>query len=292
MRQMGRGQREQAGLGVDRRRVVVGQRREDRREALGRDQEDDQQREAAEPQRRSAASGSRPASARQDAVERDAAQRAARRRRPAGRSRPDQTSSASASRSDVSAGTARAVGGSRAPARRRPSSARAGDRRGRPCRSAAPRTRRRGRAMISAGLAYCSSRPWLITAIRSPRRNASSMSWVTRTMVVLKRRWIARRSSCALAADDRRPARRTARPSAGVGLGRERAGDADALLLAAGELVRELAARTRRGRAGRASAARRPGRRSCAFGQPSRPGTVAMFSATVRCGNRPWPWMA
>ena len=31
---------------------------------------------------------------------------------------------------------------------------------------------------------------------------------------------------------------------------------------------------------------------SAALAQPSRRGTVAMLSATVRCGNRPRPWMA
>ena len=55
-----------------------------------------------------------------------------------------------------------------------------------------------GFARISAGVAYCTSLPASITAILSPRWNASSMSWVTRTMVVPKRFWIASRSSCAL----------------------------------------------------------------------------------------------
>ena len=74
-------------------------------------------------------------------------------------------------------------------------------------------------------------------------------------------------------------------------VGGKRAGDADALRLAAGELPRVL----RRVLAGSSptrssSSAARDVMRS-AF-QPSSLGTVAMFSATVRCGNRPTDWIA
>ena len=74
-------------------------------------------------------------------------------------------------------------------------------------------------------------------------------------------------------------------------VGGQRAGDADALPLAAGELARVAVAGTRAGRGRRASAARRRAPRSAALSQPSRRGTVATFSATVRCGNSPTCWM-
>ena len=74
-----------------------------------------------------------------------------------------------------------------------------------------------------------------------------------------------------------------------VGAGGQRAGDADALALAAGELVRQA-----RAIAGveahqvqqlvdpRGDARLRPSRAAC--------GVMAMFSATVMCGNRPTSW--
>ena len=65
------------------------------------------------------------------------------------------------------------------------------------------------------------------------------------------------------------------------------AGDADALLLAAGEFVRDSAARTSQdqARTGSSSSSTRAAMRRRS--QPSSFGTVAMFCATVRCGNRP-----
>ena len=119
-------------------------------------------------------------------------------RRPAGRRRrPDELGQHFAQRGvgGESPGPSAGPGSSRLAARSSSDSSR---RPGRRCRSAAPRTRRPDRARSAAGSAYCSRRPSLSTAIRSPRRNASSMSWVTRTIVVPKRRWIASRSSCAL----------------------------------------------------------------------------------------------
>ena len=74
--------------------------------------------------------------------------------------------------------------------------------------------------------------------------------------------------------------------------GGQRARHPDALLLAAGELVREFAARTRAGSSWNTLSSSSTRARMRAASQPSRRGTVAMFSATVRCGNRPWPWIA
>ena len=70
-------------------------------------------------------------------------------------------------------------------------------------------------ASTSTGGPYCSSTPpTLSTAMRSPRRMASSMSWVTNTMVLCSRRWRSSSSSCRRGAHDRDRPRRTARPSA------------------------------------------------------------------------------
>ena len=74
------------------------------------------------------------------------------------------------------------------------------------------------------------------------------------------------------------------------GVGGQRAGDADALLLAARELGRVAVGRARgRGRSGRAARSTRAAIR--ALSQPSSRGTVAMFSAIVRCGKRPVCWI-
>ena len=73
-------------------------------------------------------------------------------------------------------------------------------------------------------------------------------------------------------------------------VGGERAGHADALALAAGEL-RRVARRASpaAGRSGRA-APRRARAMRC-LSQPSSRGTVAMLSPIVRCGNRPICWI-
>ena len=54
----------------------------------------------------------------------------------------------------------------------------------------------RGAARMRSGVSYCISRPSFIRASRSPMRIASSMSWVTRMMVLRSRRRIARNSLC------------------------------------------------------------------------------------------------
>ena len=54
-----------------------------------------------------------------------------------------------------------------------------------------------GLASTSTGAPYCSSTPpTLSTAMRSPSRIASSMSWVTNTIVLWSRRWRLSSSSC------------------------------------------------------------------------------------------------
>ena len=52
-----------------------------------------------------------------------------------------------------------------------------------------------GRVTSTSGRSYWMSRPSLMTATRSPSRNASSMSCVTTTIVVPNFRWMSRRSS-------------------------------------------------------------------------------------------------
>ena len=74
-------------------------------------------------------------------------------------------------------------------------------------------------------------------------------------------------------------------------IGRERAGDADALALPARELVGIAVAVLARDRGRRGRAARRRARATLALSQPSRRGTVATLCAMVWCGNRPTCWM-
>ncbi len=96
-----------------------------------------------------------------------------------------------------------------------------------------------GAIRISAGVAYCSTLPpSCMIAIRSPILIASSMSWVTKRTVLRTSRLQAQELVLqALAVD------RVDRPEGLVHqhhqrVGGERPGDADALLLAAGELRR------------------------------------------------------
>ncbi len=72
-------------------------------------------------------------------------------------------------------------------------------------------------------------------------------------------------------------------------VGGERAGHADALLLAAGELVRVALACV----GGETDGLQELGRSCPAFlaAEPSSSGTVATLSSTVRCGKRPACWM-
>ncbi len=147
-----------------------------------------------------------------------------------------------------------------------------------------------GWAMISAGDAHWSSRPPSMTAMRCPRWIASSMSWVTSTMVVPSRFWMARRSSCAL-----------------VRMTGSRAPKGSSMSRTLGPAARARATPTRccwppesscgrRSRNWAGSSWKRSSSSSTrvemrALSQPRRRGTVAMLSATERCGKRPLPWM-
>ena len=99
-----------------------------------------------------------------------------------------------------------------------------------------------GRSYSSAGAAHCSIRPARITATRSAIDSASSWSCVTNSVVMPSSSWMRRISSrscsapCASSADSGSSSSSTRR------LDRQRAGERDALLLAAGELVRVAAA--------------------------------------------------
>ena len=74
-------------------------------------------------------------------------------------------------------------------------------------------------------------------------------------------------------------------------VGGERARDADALALAAGELRRVAVAHVGRASDDQLEQLVDARARSRCLSQPSSRGTVAMFSPIVRCGNRPICWI-
>ena len=74
-------------------------------------------------------------------------------------------------------------------------------------------------------------------------------------------------------------------------VGGERAGDADALPLATGELVREAVGEHVRVEPDQLHQLDRRGRARRDFDQPSRLGTVATLVAIVWCGNSPTCWI-
>ena len=74
-------------------------------------------------------------------------------------------------------------------------------------------------------------------------------------------------------------------------VGGERAGEPDALALAARELRRVAVAVVAGGQADEVEQLVDALARSRAFGQPSSRGTVATFSATVMCGKSPTCWI-
>ena len=74
-------------------------------------------------------------------------------------------------------------------------------------------------------------------------------------------------------------------------VGGERPGDADALALAAGELSRIALPDLVRVEPDQLEQLAHPRARSASLSQPSSRGTVAMFSPTVWCGNRPICWI-
>ena len=115
------------------------------------------------------------------------------------------------------------------------------------------------------------------------------MSWVTSMTVAPKPPLDRQQIVLRLAADDRIERAERLVHQQHRRLGGERAGDAHPLLLAARQLVGTLVAV-----AGGVELEERPSARPRARAmrrrsQPSKAGTVAMFWATVRCGNRPLP---
>ncbi len=146
----------------------------------------------------------------------------------------------------------------------------------------------RGRARISAGGPNCKSLPSSITAMRSPSEIASSISCVTRRMVVPKRRWIALRSSCALARITGQ-ARRKVRPSGGCSVRRQGPRHADALLLPAGKFVRIAVAIGARLKLEQLQQFTRASMRL--FRPAERVERSRYFRPTVRCGKSPCCWI-
>ena len=121
-----------------------------------------------------------------------------------------------------------------------------------------------------------STRPSRMMAMRSASRIASSKSWVMKTIVFCRSVLQPQELVLHLAADQRIERRERLVEEPELRPDRERAGDADALLLAAGKLARQILlapaagppARSSPARAPRAPRARRPGsragRRRCA----------------------------
>ena len=140
----------------------------------------------------------------------------------------------------------------RAAARPRPSRRDAPARR--PCAAAAasarsPRRRQTratkslaGCSMISSGVPHCASRPRSSTAITLASRSASSMSCVTKTMVLPVAALDAQHLVLQRGARDRVDRGERLVHQQQIGVGRQRPRHADALLLAAGKLVRVFAA--------------------------------------------------
>ena len=104
-----------------------------------------------------------------------------------------------------------------------------------------------GAARIFSGVSYCAiSAPSRRITMRSPSLIASSMSWVTQTMVLRSSRWMLSSSSWRRCAGDRVDrAERLVHQDHGR-VGRQAAGHADPLLLPAGELARVAVAVARR----------------------------------------------
>ena len=128
--------------------------------------------------------------------------------------------------------------------------------------------------------------------MRSPILIASSMSWVTKTIVLRSSLLQAQELVLQPLAVDRvdRAERLVHQHQRRVG--GERAGHADALALAAGELRRVAVAPCRPVEADRARAARRRARAMRVVSQPEQlAGRWRCSRAIVRCGNRPICWI-
>ena len=166
--------------------------------------------------------------------------------------------------------------------RRRRRRARAARRGGRARRSRG-RSRRPGRrASPTATRTGATCPPLPSTAMRSPSSRASSMSWVTNT-TVLRSALQRAELHLQLGAHDRVDRAEGLVHQQHRRLGGERAGHADALLLAAGQLAGIAGGRSRgRGRPGPAAPRRGRGR---GLSQPSSRGTVVMLSTPSGAGR-------
>ena len=131
-------------------------------------------------------------------------------------------------------------------------------------------------------MAHWAILPSRSTATRSASESASSWSWVTSSVVVDDSRRILATSSRTLAAQLRVERGERLVQQHDLGFDRERAGQGDALLLAAGELV--------------GIAAREPAEADeleqlvDSLPRAARGSPKAMFACTVRWGNRPPSW--
>ena len=145
----------------------------------------------------------------------------------------------------------------------------------------------------SAGVAYwASTPPFLSTAMRSPSLIASSMSWVTKTIVLRMRCLQAQELVLQALAVDRVDGAERLVHEHQRRVGGQGAGDADALALAAGELRGVAVARLGRVEPDELEQLVDAGADAPRLSQPSSRGTVAMFSAIVWCGKRPICWIA
>ena len=138
-----------------------------------------------------------------------------------------------------------------------------------------------GRARMASGVSYCTSAPSRRIAMRSPIRIASSMSWVTKTIVFCNPRRILQELVLQPRARDRVDRAERLVHQHHRRVGRERARDADALLLAARQLAGKAVAI---GAGSMPTSASNSSTRAAirASSQPRSRGTVAMF-----CGDRP-----
>ena len=148
-----------------------------------------------------------------------------------------------------------------------------------------------GAASSASGVSYCSSTPpTFSTATLSPSAIASSMSWVTSTIVL--RTFVLQVEQLALEPGPHDGVDGTERlvHQQHRRVGGQGAGHPDPLLLAARELGR-VPRQQGAVEAHEVDQLVDPGARSGSRSHPSTFGTVAMFWAIVRCGNRPTCWM-
>ena len=120
-----------------------------------------------------------------------------------------------------------------------------------------------GRSYTSAGEPTCSIRPLLKTAIRSDMVSASSWSCVTKRKVMPTWRWSSLSSTCICSRSLRSRAPSGSSSRSTLGPVDQRAGQGDALALAAGQLGGLAAAVLREPHAGERLGGLRRGARPC-----------------------------